>query len=59
MPIVSIVLEMLDSDRIVGGNETTIEEYPWQVSLQESAGHFCGGSIIEREWILTAAHCIR
>ncbi|MEM9459124.1 MAG: trypsin-like serine protease [Myxococcota bacterium] len=46
-------------DRIVGGVDTNIEEVPWQVSLQTPGGFpFCGGSIIDDEWILTAAHCI-
>ncbi|NP_001166051.1 serine protease 11 precursor [Nasonia vitripennis] len=43
--------------RIVGGRETTIEEHPWQVSLQVLGFHFCGGSIISEDTILTAGHC--
>ncbi|XP_031781824.1 trypsin-3-like [Nasonia vitripennis] len=43
--------------RIVGGRETSIEEHPWQVSLQVSGFHFCGGSIISEDTILTAGHC--
>ncbi|WP_163780099.1 trypsin-like serine protease [Myxococcus vastator] len=43
---------------IVGGVETTIGANPWQVSLQNGTSHFCGGSILNESWILTAAHCV-
>ncbi len=44
---------------IVGGTDTTIAANPWQVSLQDSTGfHFCGGSIIDANWVLTAQHCV-
>lgn len=43
---------------IVGGVETTINANPWQVSLQNGTSHFCGGSILNANWILTAAHCV-
>ncbi|MBK8011208.1 MAG: trypsin-like serine protease [Deltaproteobacteria bacterium] len=46
--------------KIVGGADTTIEAYPWQVSLRTtSSSHFCGGSIIAPDWVLTAAHCMQ
>jgi len=41
--------------RIVGGNYAQRNEYPWQVVV--SAGGFCGGTIINTRWVLTAAHC--
>jgi secreted trypsin-like serine protease len=49
----------VDKDAIVGGNNTTITNHPWQISLQSNSGfHFCGGSILDESWILTAAHCV-
>ncbi|KAH8356828.1 hypothetical protein KR200_010389, partial [Drosophila serrata] len=42
--------------RIVGGQETNIQDIPYQVSLQRGY-HFCGGSLIAQGWVLTAAHC--
>ncbi|KAM9481985.1 serine protease 27-like [Clarias gariepinus] len=48
------------NSRIVGGQNATVGAWPWQVSLQSPAygGHFCGGSLINDKYILTAAHCV-
>ncbi|KAJ8020013.1 Transmembrane protease serine 6 [Holothuria leucospilota] len=45
------------SPRIVGGSDSTEGAWPWQGSLQNSGGHFCGASLISAEWAITAAHC--
>lgn len=45
--------------RIVGGKDTTIRAHPYQVSLQTKSGsHFCGGSILNADTVVTAAHCL-
>jgi len=43
--------------RIIGGSEATEDRYSYAVSLQDRIGHFCGGSLIAKDVILTAAHC--
>uniref|UniRef100_U3JTP7 Transmembrane serine protease 13 n=1 Tax=Ficedula albicollis TaxID=59894 RepID=U3JTP7_FICAL len=45
------------SGRIIGGKETSVNKWPWQVSVQYGPIHICGGTIIDAQWVLTAAHC--
>merc|ERR1711935_536976 len=47
------------TDRIVGGANAG-SAIPWQVSLRNSASgddHFCGGTILDANTVLSAAHC--
>lgn len=43
--------------RIIGGGVTNRNRFPYAVSIQDSIGHFCGGSLIAKDMVLTAAHC--
>ncbi|XP_058829147.1 chymotrypsin-2-like [Topomyia yanbarensis] len=44
--------------RIVGGSNAGSGQFPYQVSLRSAANaHFCGGSVINNRYALSAAHC--
>lgn len=50
------------SRRIVGGVVADAVKWPWAVAIgyRKSDGElhqFCGGTLIDRQWVLTAAHC--
>ncbi|XP_076632941.1 trypsin-1-like [Colletes latitarsis] len=56
------VISPLFEPRVVGGSEAKPGQFPWQVSLQWGwlfgYSHFCGGSILNNEWVVTAGHCV-
>ncbi|XP_056142866.1 trypsin-1-like [Lampris incognitus] len=47
-----------EDDKIVGGYECVSHSQPHQVSLN-SGYHFCGGSLINENWVVSAAHCYK
>ena len=47
------------SSQIVGGSVARVNSWPWQVMLIRSSGdQFCGGSLVDPYWVVTAAHCV-
>jgi secreted trypsin-like serine protease len=53
-----------EEPRIVGGEPANPGDWPWQVALVYGGAvdlfqdQFCGGSLIDRQWVLTAGHCV-
>ena len=45
------------------GEDAELGDVPWQVALSEETGdsilseRFCGGTLINSDWVLTAAQC--
>ena len=45
--------------RIVGGTAANPGAWPWQISMAYNGNHWCGGSIVAPNWIVTASHCFK
>lgn len=46
---------------IINGQPAEEDQYPWMVALADSSNpsfNFCGGSLVDDDVVLTAAHCI-
>ncbi|XP_037824476.1 LOW QUALITY PROTEIN: venom protease-like [Lucilia sericata] len=51
--------ERNDESRIVGGTTTGVSEYPWMARLSYFNRFYCGGTLINDRYVLTAAHCVK
>eukprot|EP00057_Strongylocentrotus_purpuratus_P026788 XP_011681262.1 PREDICTED: transmembrane protease serine 3 [Strongylocentrotus purpuratus] len=51
-----------DQYRVLGGTNARQGEFPWIGSLRieglDFGGHWCGSTLINSQWVLTAAHCV-
>ena len=54
--------------RIIKGMESEFGEYPWKVQLRTydfnsdmvpfRSSHKCGAALVNKNWVITAAHCV-
>jgi trypsin len=47
----------LRDGKIVGGEPAKVGDFPFIVSLSSGGSHFCGGSLISEDTVVTAGHC--
>lgn len=44
--------------RVVGGVDASPGSWPWQAALKLNGALTCGGTLVAKNWVLTAGHCL-
>jgi len=46
------------TSNIIGGKAVKPYSWPWQMALHRGGSLTCGGSLLSKNWVITAAHCV-
>jgi len=46
------------NDKVVGGHQATAGDWPWMTGIRRNGNFICGSSLIDANWVITAAHCV-
>lgn len=57
--LIVVNLNVVLGQRIIGGTEVEPFSIKYQASLLFFNSHFCGGTLVHEQWVLSAAHCWR
>ncbi|GAU92925.1 hypothetical protein RvY_04939-2 [Ramazzottius varieornatus] len=49
--------EVQKTARIVGGEDALPGQWPWHVGLYRDGHYACGATLLDKEWLISAAHC--
>ncbi|KAH0520788.1 Testisin [Microtus ochrogaster] len=52
-------LLQVEPENPLGGDDAELGRWPWQGSLRIWGSHLCGATLLNRRWVLTAAHCFQ
>nr|XP_002126930.1 trypsin-like [Ciona intestinalis] len=55
--IFALVAAVVAEDKIIGGQLTQPGDLPYIANLRQYGSQFCGGSLINKMWVMSAAHC--
>ena len=55
---ISKITKLVGRDPVVGGKETKKGVWPWQAAIWIKGSFKCGGTLVNRRFVITAAHCI-